>query len=425
MTNRFLLMLLSCLLAANSFAVEENLERYYMDFKEVFENVNRHYVNKPDKKKMIESALKGMLQELDPHSTFMNKDEFNDFSEQTRGEFGGVGIEIVPENSLIKIISPIDDLPAARAGVQPGDYITAVNDESISNLDYMKAVHKMRGAPGTKVKLTIARPGESKPIDLELIREIVKIHAVKSNLDNKVAYVRISSFNENTSSELKKAVREMTKEAGGELKGIILDLRNNPGGLLKQAVEVSEYFLEKGVIVTTKGRHNSNNMSFSASSFSSKAPKVPVVVIINSGSASASEIVAGALQDNKRAVIIGTESFGKGSVQTMIPILDGAMKITTAIYYTPSLRSIQAEGIKPDIIVEATKVEYNKATGDEKKYSESSLKNHIKNDNGNSKSNSDSSSKIALSKLYISDYQYARAYDLVMGLSVAKNIISD
>jgi carboxyl-terminal processing protease len=394
---------------------DANLTTYSKDFQEVFQKIERLYVQQPDKEKMLEAALKGMLYELDPHSAFLNKEEYKELNEQTKGEFGGIGIEIIPDNNVIQVISPIDDLPAAKAGIQPGDHIIEVDGEMISNLGYIKAVQKMRGTPGTKVKISIIREGENKPIDLELTREIVKIHVVKSNLDGKVGYLRVSSFNEHTIEELKKAVRKLQEESKGKLAGFVLDLRNNPGGLLDQAIKVSDFFLDNGVIVSIKGRNSTNDSSHSASIFNPKAPKLPLVVLINSGSASASEIVAGAIQDHKRGIIIGTKSFGKGSVQTVIPTLNGAMKLTTAKYYTPSGRSIQAEGIEPDIIVEQAKVEYGTAAPEDKRYSEAKLKNHLENDKKITKSEREA--KI-MSELYKRDYQYARGYDVILALEI-------
>jgi carboxyl-terminal processing protease len=410
------LVIFSC--AISSYA-EETIDKYSRDFQEVFEKIERLYVQEPDKEKMFEAALKGMLYELDPHSAFLNKEEYKDLNEQTKGEFGGIGIEIIPDNNVIQVISPIDDLPAAKAGIKPGDHIVEVDGEMISNLGYIKAVHKMRGVPGTKVKITVIRDTENKPIELELTREIVKINVVKSHLDGNVAYLRVSSFNEHTIDELKKAVRKVSTDSKGKLSGFILDLRNNPGGLLDQAIKVSDFFLDKGVIVSTKGRNSANDTSVSTSAFSTKAPNLPIVILINSGSASASEIVAGAIQDHKRGIVLGTKSFGKGSVQTVIPTLGGAMKLTTAKYYTPLGRSIQAEGIEPDIIVEPAKVEYTITSTEDKKYSESKLKNHLENDKKMTKSERET--KI-MSELYKNDYQYARAYDVIHALNINKNL---
>lgn len=357
-------------------------QAYYKQFQEVFEKINKDYVQEPDRQKMTDSAIDGMLKSLDPHSSYFTDEDLEDFLSQTKGAFGGIGVEVMFDNGAIKVISPIDDLPADKAGIKAGDYIVGVNDDLVSSLGFNKAVKNMRGEPGTKVKLLVVKEEESKPKEVELTREIVKIKPVKSHLEEGgVAYIRIVTFNENTVSELKKSFKTLESGApNNKIKGIILDLRNNPGGLLDQAVAVSEFFIDSGTIVSTKGRDGKNASIMSASRFSSKAPKVPLVVIINSGSASASEIVAGAVQDLKRGIIVGTKSFGKGSVQTLMPVSPrAAIKLTTAKYYTPNGRSIQAEGIEPDITVEPAKVEYAEKQS-EKRFSEASLKNYLKND---------------------------------------------
>ena len=434
---------------------------YFKQFYDVFERVNRDYVQEPEKQKMTDAAINGMLNSLDPHSSYITDDDLRDFLINTQGEFGGIGVEVMYDHGAIKVISPIDDLPAYKAGIKAGDYIVGVNDELVSTLGFNKAVHEMRGEPGTKVKLLVIQEGEPKPKEIELTREVVTIKAVKANLEkNNVAYVRITTFNENTISELKKAIRNLNKEG---IKGIILDLRNNPGGLLDQAVAVSEYFINSGVIVTIKGRTPNSNSVITSSPAKEKSPNVPMVVLINSGSASASEIVAGAMQDHRRALILGTKSFGKGSVQTLTQISPrAAVKLTTAKYYTPNNRSIQAEGIEPDIIIEVAKVEYPENNGIEKRFSESSLRNYLKNDkekvdnkkvdpkdnkkgdpkanqkvdlkantNGTKQANetvknkstvkesvpkSTTEAERQLSDLYKKDYQFARAYDLIVGL---------
>lgn len=422
MTNIFrkrLLGLLMLITSTHAVASDKSNDEYYKKFQYVFEKVTNEYVESPDKEKMMDAALSGMLSSLDPHSSYFTSEEFEDLIQSTKGEFGGVGVEILYESGVIKVVSPIDDLPAYKAGVKAGDYIIGINDETVTNLGFFKSVKAMRGAPGTKVKLSVLTEGDNKARDVELTREIVKIKAVKSKLDGDIAYVRVVTFNEHTMSELKKAMAEITAGLKNPIKGIILDLRNNPGGLLKQATEVSDYFLENGVIVTTKGRNEKDTVSFSANKFTAKAPKVPVVILVNAGSASASEIVAGALQDHKRAIILGTKSFGKGSVQTLIDLgSHTGMKLTTAKYYTPSGRSIQAEGITPDIQVEQAKIEYPKKD-ENKKFSEASLKNYLKND----KSDKDKSDKPVqvLSDMYKEDYQYSKAYDLIIGLSVNSN----
>jgi carboxyl-terminal processing protease len=395
-------------------------EEYYKKFQFVFEKVLNEYVEEPDREKMLEAALSGMLSSLDPHSSYFTKEDFEDLIQSTKGEFGGIGVEILYEMGAIKVISPIDDLPAAKAGIKAGDYIIAVNDETVSNLGFYKAVKSMRGTPGTKVKLSVITEGDAKPRDLELTRDIVKIKAVKSKLDGDIAYIRIVTFNEHTMTELKKAMAEVIGAAKSPIKGIVLDLRNNPGGLLKQANDVSDYFLNSGTIVSTKGRLSSSEIVFSASKFTPKGPKVPIVVLINAGSASASEIVAGALQDHKRAIILGTKSFGKGSVQTLMELdHNTGMKLTTAKYYTPSGTSIQAEGINPDIIVEQAKIEYPQKD-ENKRFSEASLKNALKNDSAKKDEDKEKSASKThqLSDMYKEDYQYSKAYDLLIGISI-------
>lgn len=391
-------------------------EEYYQKFKYIFEKVTKEYVEEPDREKMFEAALAGMFSALDPHSSYFTEEEFTDIMQHTKGEFGGIGVEIMYDSGALKVISPIDDLPADKAGIKAGDYIIAVNDETIANLGFYKAVKSMRGTPGTKVKLSVLTEGDNKARDLELTREIVKIKAVKSKLDGDVAYIRIVTFNEHTTSELKKAMSEITASAKTPIKGIILDMRNNPGGLLTQCNEVADYFLnDGGTIVSTKGRLPGSEIVYSASKFTPKAPKVPIVVLINGGSASASEIVAGALQDHKRALVLGTKSFGKGSVQTLMELdhHHTGMKLTTGRYYTPNGRSIQAEGIMPDIVVEQAKIEYPKKD-DGKRFSEASLKNYLKNESKEQESSKDRS----LSDMYKEDYQYSKAYDLLIGISI-------
>ena len=414
----------------------------YKEFQRVFERIQKDYVKEPNKREMTDAAIAGMLASLDPHSMYFKDEDFDDFVNQTKGEFGGIGVEIMYEGSFIKIISPIDDLAAYKAGIQAGDYIIAVNGDSVATTGQNKAVRNLRGDPGTKVKVTIFRDGENKPREFELVRELVQLKPVKSSRDGDIAYIRIVTFNEQTIVELTKAMKSVLEKSKNPIKGIILDVRNNPGGILEQGVGVAEYFVDSGVIVTTKGRTDVANSSFSASKFTPKAPKVPMVVLINSGSASASEIVAGALQDYKRAVLMGTTSFGKGSVQLFMPLdKRSAMKITIAKYYTPSGRCIQGEGIEPDIIVEQAKVEYPKHDENEKRFSEAILKNHLKNDDDDKSKDDGSMGSVAkvdettvekeekkekakkskipeMSEMYKNDYQYSRAYDLIYGLSI-------
>lgn len=328
-------------------------------FADVFERVRSEYVEEVSDEQLIEAAIDGMLTSLDPHSSYLNKKNFADMRVQTRGEFGGLGIEVTTENGLVKVISPMDDTPAARAGVQPGDYITHLNDEPIVGLSLNEAVEKMRGPVGSDIKVTIRRQAVAEPIQLSLTRASIKVQSVRFRAEDNIGYIRISSFNEQTQPGLDKAMAKLKEQIGPKLAGYVLDLRNNPGGLLDQAVSVSDTFLEKGrEIVSTRGRGGKEGDRYTAKP-GDAAEGLPVVVLINGGSASASEIVAGALQDHKRAVVMGTQSFGKGSVQTIIPLQgqQSAMRLTTARYYTPSGRSIQQLGITPDIEVQPAKVE--------------------------------------------------------------------
>ncbi len=328
-------------------------------FSDVLERVRADYVDPVTDGKLIENALNGMLSALDPHSSYMNKKSFQDMQTQTKGEFGGLGIEVTMENGIVKVVSPIDDTPAAKAGLQPNDLITHINAKPVTDYTLNEAVDRMRGAPGTKVVLTIRRGGlASQPFDVALTRAVIKVQSVKWEPKGDVAYIRIGTFNEQTQVGLNKALAEAEDKLGAKLSGYVLDLRNNPGGLLDEAVSVSGSFLEAGKeVVSTRGRHKEEDQSLIAKG-GDKTHGKPMAVLINGGSASASEIVAGALQDHKRAILIGTKSFGKGSVQTVIPVSGGgAMRLTTARYYTPSGRSIQALGIEPDIVVQPAKLE--------------------------------------------------------------------
>lgn len=328
-------------------------------FSDVLERVRADYVEPVTDEKLIETALNGMLSSLDPHSSYMNKKSFQDMQTQTRGEFGGLGIEVTMENGIVKVISPIDETPAAKAGIQSGDLITHIDSKPVTELTLAEAVDLMRGTPGTKITLTLRRGGLSgQPFDITLTRAVIHIQSVRWEQKDNVAYIRITAFNEQTQSGLDKAMEEVDQKIGSKLEGYVIDLRNNPGGLLEQAVSVAGTFLQPGQeVVSTRGRHKEENESRVAKG-GDKAHGKPIVVLINGGSASASEIVAGALQDHKRALLIGTKSFGKGSVQTIIPVAGGgAMRLTTARYYTPSGRSIQALGIEPDVVVQPAKLE--------------------------------------------------------------------
>jgi carboxyl-terminal processing protease len=328
-------------------------------FSDVLERVRADYVDPVTDDKLIETALNGMLSSLDPHSGYLNKKSFQEMQTQTKGEFGGLGIEVTMDNGIVKVISPIDDTPAAKAGIQSGDLITHIDAKPVTELTLAEAVDRMRGTPGTKIVLTVRRGGLSgQPFDVTIVRAVIHIQSVRWEPKDDIAYVRITAFNEQTQTGLDKAMAEADEKIGPKLEGYVIDLRNNPGGLLEQAVSVAGTFIQPGQeVVSTRGRHKEEDQSFTAKN-GDKAHGKPIVVLINGGSASASEIVAGALQDHKRAVLVGTKSFGKGSVQTIIPVAGGgAMRLTTARYYTPSGRSIQALGIEPDIVVQQAKLE--------------------------------------------------------------------
>jgi carboxyl-terminal processing protease len=327
-------------------------------FGDVFEQVRANYVEPEDDKKLIEYALNGMLSSLDPHSGYMNEEEAKSMNIQNKGEFGGLGIEVTMENGVIKVVSPIDDTPAARANMQSGDLIVEIDGKPVTGMTLNEAVDKMRGKVGTDITLTVVRQGAKAPLKIKLVRDVIQIQSVKNRvIDNDVGYIRISSFTAQTKPGLDKAFADIKKQTGDKLIGYVLDLRNDPGGLLDQAIAVSNAFLDKGEIVSTRGRNPDDTRRDNVVPGQNQTGNLPVVVLINGGSASASEIVAGALQDNRRAIIVGTQSFGKGSVQTLFNVPGGGMvRLTTARYYTPSGRSIQAKGITPDIIVERAKV---------------------------------------------------------------------
>jgi len=382
-------------------------------FGEVFERVRAEYVDDVSDDSLVESAINGMLTSLDPHSNYLNTKNFNDMKVQTRGEFGGLGIEVSMENGLVKVVSPIDDTPAARAGLKPGDLITHLDGDPVQGMTLPEAVEKMRGPVNSEIKLTIRREGKD-PFDVKLIRATVKIQSVRSHLEgDNIAYIRITTFNEQTDVGLNNAIKNLKQQAGGKLLGVILDLRNDPGGLLDQAVAVSDAFLEKGEIVSTRGRRSEDAQRYNARP-GDIAAGLPIAVLINGGSASASEIVAGALQDHHRAVLLGTKSFGKGSVQTIIPLPGhGAMRLTTARYYTPSGRSIQAKGIDPDIVVEAAKIEKPPEKGEAKVATASDLKKDDSGDGGAEQSSVDPSIMGTPA-----DYQLTRAVDMLRGIGL-------
>jgi carboxyl-terminal processing protease len=347
-------------------------------FGDVFERVRADYVEKPDDGKLIESAINGMLAGLDPHSSYMDSKSFRDMQVQTRGEFGGLGIEVTMEEGLIKVVAPIDETPAAKAGIMANDIITHLDDEPVQGLTLNQAVEKMRGPVNTKIKLKIMRKGAEKPVEVAITRDIIRVRSVRSHLEgDDVGFIRVTQFNEQTTDGLKKAVADLSTQSGDKLKGFVIDLRNNPGGLLDQAISVSDAFLEKGEIVSTRGRNAEETQRFNARAGDLSKGK-PLIVLINGGSASASEIVACALQDHRRATVIGTRSFGKGSVQTIIPLGqgNGALRLTTARYFTPSGRSIQAKGISPDIEVLQDVPDELKTRTDTR--GEASLRGHLK-----------------------------------------------
>ncbi len=335
---------------------EQELYRQLTLFGDVLEQVRRNYVDAPSDKELIEAALSGMMTSLDPHSAYLPPKNFEDMQVETKGEFGGLGIEVTMENGLVKVIAPIDGTPASRAGMLPNDLISELDGTAVLGLTLSEAVEKMRGEKGKPITLTVLREGEKEPLEIVIIRDTIKIRAVRSRVegpDENIAYIRLTTFNAQTTKELKKAFNKLPAEIGKKkLAGYIIDLRNNPGGLLREAISVSDTMLDRGEIVSTRGRNDDDSSRFSARR-GDMARGLPIVVMINGGSASASEIVAGALQDHHRAVIMGTQSFGKGSVQSIMPLgNDGALRMTTARYYTPSGRSIQAKGITPDIYAE-------------------------------------------------------------------------
>ena len=406
-------------------------------FGELFERIRSQYVEEVDSKKLIEAAINGMLTSLDPHSNYMNAEDFAAMREQTHGEFGGLGIEVTQEEGVVKVVSPIDGSPAAAAGILTGDYITQVNGESVVGLTLDQAVDKMRGPVGSDITITIARKGADQPFDVTLTRDTIKIAAVKAKVEDATVVLRITTFSDQTFPDLEAGIKKAVADAGGmdKVRGFVVDLRNNPGGLLTQAVSVSDAFLEKGEIVSTRGRNPQDTERFNADA-GDLAQGKPMVVLINGGSASASEIVTGALQDHHRAIVVGTKSFGKGSVQTVIPLKgDAAMRLTTARYYTPSGRSIQALGISPDIVVEQPLADPAKdaakdgadvtaETSQAKMRSEADLRGSLNNDSMTEDEKQvykDEQAKAAeAAKRRLDDYQLAYAIDIIKGLAVLK-----
>lgn len=399
-------------------------------FGNVFERVRGDYVEQVDDKKLIEAAINGMLTSLDPHSSFLSAKDYDDMQTQTRGSFGGLGIEVGQEDGLVKVISPIDDTPAAEAGVKAGDYITHVNGKSLMGLSLDESVEKMRGPVGSEILITILREGEKEPFDLTITRDTIKLTVVKTRIEGHAVVLRVTTFNDETIDTLRTEMAKAIKDAGGidKVTGFVLDLRNNPGGLLNQAIEVSDAFLDKGEIVSTRGRKPEESERWNAKT-GDLAESKPMVVLINGGSASASEIVTGALQDHRRAIVVGTKSFGKGSVQTVMPVTaDSAIRLTTARYYTPSGRSIQSLGIQPDIIVEqpAPKPQEEDEAGKPRTQSkflnsEADLRGALNNDSISDEERKQIEEEAkqveATAKLREEDYQLAYAVDILKGLA--------
>jgi carboxyl-terminal processing protease len=387
-------------------------------FGEVLERVRSDYVEKPDDDKLIEAAINGMLMALDPHSSYLNAKQFRDMQVQNQGEFGGIGLEVTMENGLIKVVSPIEDTPAAKAGLQSGDLITALDKEQVQGLTLQEAIEKMRGPVKAPITLTIVRKGVDNPFEVKVVRDLIHINPVKYNAEDDVGYIRITTFNEQTTANLQMAVEDLQKEIGPKLKGYVIDLRNDPGGLLDQAISVSDAFLDEGAIVIIKGRDPEQTQRANATPGDITDGK-KLVVLINGGSASASEIVAGALQDHHRATLVGTRSFGKGSVQTVIPLPSkGALRLTTARYYTPSGRSIQAKGIEPEVVVEEELPDDLKKAAENAQQGEASLRGHLKGedeeDNSKDKEGGGSSSYVPQEK--DKDTQLKYGLDLLRGI---------
>jgi carboxyl-terminal processing protease len=399
-------------------------------FGDVFERIRAQYVEDVDSKKLVEAAINGMLTSLDPHSSYMDSKAFADMTTQTRGEFGGLGIEVTQQDGYIKVVSPMDGTPADAAGIKSGDFITAVDGENVQGLTLDQAVDKMRGPIGSEIVITVVREGVTEPFDVSIIRDTIKLVAVKSRLVGSTGILRITTFNDQTYPGVQDGIKKLVKEAGGmeKINGFVIDLRNNPGGLLKQAILTSDAFLNEGEIVSTRGRNAQDSARENATP-GDLAEGKPIVVLINGGSASASEIVSGALQDHRRAIVVGTKSFGKGSVQTLIPLKgDGAMRLTTARYYTPSGRSIQSLGVMPDIVVNQPVVDPNAqgteaaaADKESKQRTEASLRGAISNDSMSEDEKKqleeDRARTEEAAKLRDEDYQLAYAIDILRGLS--------
>jgi carboxyl-terminal processing protease len=398
--------------APNSLPLEE-----LQVFSEVFGKIKSEYVDRVDDTSLLRDAIQGMLAGLDPHSTFLEPEDFEEIKISTDGKFGGLGIEVTSEDGLIKVVTPIDGTPAFDAGIHPGDLIIMIDDIPVRGMSLKDAVDKMRGEPGSEIKLTVSRQGENNPLEFNLVRAIIKVQSVRGEiLEDGFGYVRLSSFQSGTAHSLRSKIKQLNEANGGMMNGLVLDLRNNPGGVLTGAVEVSDLFLERGEIVSTRGRTPTSGQSFTARP-DDIIDDAPMIVLVNGGSASASEIVAGALQDHRRAIIMGTKTFGKGSVQTVIPMNNGgALKLTTARYYTPSERSIQARGIEPDIVTQQMNLPTAGDPG--KTVSESDLTGHLKNDDAEDEPGRESLTR--MSERISRDHQLREALNLLKGMSLVK-----
>jgi len=399
-------------------------------FVEILNRVKADYVEPVEDKVLLENAVRGMLTGLDPHSAYLDQEEFKEMNIATSGRFGGLGIEVQMQNGFVRVVSPIDDTPAAKAGMQPGDLIVKIDDTPTKGLELSEAVQKMRGEPGSKIVLTVVREGAAAPLTVPMERAIINVASVRGRmLEPGMGYLRVSSFTTETGASLDKELKKLKKEAGGQLKGIVLDLRNNPGGVLDAAVKVSDAFIDRGTIVSIKGRDSEGNREFGATP-GDELDGRPIVVMVNSGSASASEIVAGALQDQKRAVLIGDKTFGKGSVQTIMPLQsEAAIKLTTARYYTPSGRSIQGDGITPDIAVRPLKVAKPEGS-DFDPIKESDLRGSLQNEKQKLQADKDAEEARRKldeeeQKLAETDYTLYEALNLLKGLTIASQRVAD
>lgn len=393
-------------------------------FTEVFSKIKNDYVEEVDDRKLLEDAIRGMLAGLDPHSTYLDRESYKELQEGTTGEFGGLGIEVGMENGFVKVIAPIDDTPAKKAGIEAGDLIIKLDDTPVKGLSLNDAISRMRGKPGTDITLTIIRNGEEKPLVITITRAVIRVNSVRARtLEPGYGYLRISSFQANTGRDLRQELDRLSEENDYKLKGVVMDLRNNPGGVLNAAVEVSDLFLDKGLIVYTEGRIKNSDLKFNARPLN-VVRDLPIVILVNEGSASASEIVAGALQDHDRAVIVGQQTFGKGSVQTILPMADeAAVKLTTARYFTPSGRSIQASGITPDIIIDKLTVERVEEDGNGI-VKEADLSGHLENTKPEEETDAevaeDEKPQTEKRRLSITDYELYEALNILKGISLSR-----